>query len=242
MSDARELPGGLWTWLRKRVLSFGVVLALGFLLVVSMTLATALQVLFARLPLILPVLGNLTSVALYSAAFALLYRYLPDRHVRWRQAFVGGVLTAGLFVLGRWAIGLYLAQAAPGSAYGQMGTLVLLLVWMYYAAAVFFVGVNLLFFPMHFLGLQGQPRRYPDYQDGLAYWNHIASDYGYTLMAIGMGVFFVNILWSLFAGRKAPDNPWGEGATTLEWTLSSPPPYHQFETLPVIDEGDAHHH
>ncbi|MDB5681010.1 MAG: cytochrome c oxidase subunit, partial [Sphingomonas bacterium] len=107
---------------------------------------------------------------------------------------------------------------------------------------VFFVGVNVLFFPMHFLGLQGQPRRMPDFQDGLAYWNHIASDYGYTLMAIGMAVFFVNILWSLFAGKKAPDNPWGSGATTLEWTLSSPPPFHQFETLPIIDGGDSHHH
>lgn len=139
-SDSRELPGGLWAWLRKRVLSFGVVLALGFLLLVSMTLSTVLQVLFARLPSILPVLGNATSLALYSLAFALLYHFLPDRRVHWRQAFVGGVLTAGLFVLGRWAIGLYLARAAPGSAYGSMGTLVLLLVWMYYAAVVFFIG------------------------------------------------------------------------------------------------------
>ena len=51
----------------------------------------------------------------------------------------------------------------------------------------------------------------------------------------GVAIFFVNILWSLFAGKKAPDNPWGEGATTLEWTLSSPPPFHQFSTLPKID-------
>jgi cytochrome c oxidase subunit 1 len=50
----------------------------------------------------------------------------------------------------------------------------------------------------------------------------------------GMAIFFVNLFWSLFAGRKAPDNPWGEGATTLEWTLSSPPPFHQFSTLPKI--------
>ena len=50
-----------------------------------------------------------------------------------------------------------------------------------------------------------------------------------------MVFFFINIFWSLFAGKKAPDNQWGEGATTLEWTLSSPPPFHQFETLPVID-------
>ena len=54
-------------------------------------------------------------------------------------------------------------------------------------------------------------------------------------MAVGVLIFFVNIFWSLAAGRRIGDNPWGEGATTLEWTLTSPPPYHQFETLPVID-------
>jgi cytochrome c oxidase subunit 1 len=54
-------------------------------------------------------------------------------------------------------------------------------------------------------------------------------------MAVGVLIFFVNIIWSLIAGKKAAGNPWGEGATTLEWTLSSPPPYHQFETLPVVD-------
>ncbi|HEY9541773.1 MAG TPA: YihY/virulence factor BrkB family protein [Luteimonas sp.] len=138
-SDARQLSGP-WAWLRKRVLSFGVVLALGFLLIVSMSLTTALQVVFAWLPSILPVLGDMTSLALYTIAFAFLYHYLPDRRVRWRQALLGGLITAGLFVLGRWAIGLYLSEAAPGSAYGSMGALVLLLVWMYYAAAVFFIG------------------------------------------------------------------------------------------------------
>ncbi len=99
----------------------------------------------------------------------------------------------------------------------------------------FFVGVNILFMPMHFLGLDGMPRRIPDYPDAFAYWNHIASAYGYSIMAGSMVVFFVNLAYSLAAGPKVGDNPWGEGATTLEWTLSSPPPYHQFETLPVID-------
>jgi cytochrome c oxidase subunit I len=99
---------------------------------------------------------------------------------------------------------------------------------------VFFIGVNLLFFPMHFLGLQGMPRRYPDYPDAYAHWNTLAS-HGYEIMAVGMVFFFVNVIWSLLAGRKAEGNPWGEGATTLEWTLSSPPPFHQFETLPKID-------
>ena len=99
---------------------------------------------------------------------------------------------------------------------------------------IFFIGVNILFFPMHFLGLQGFQRRVPDYTDAFAYWNEIAS-WGYAIMAFGMLFFFINLFWSLFAGKKAPDNPWGEGATTLEWTLSSPPPFHQFETLPKID-------
>ncbi|APX64950.1 cytochrome c oxidase subunit I [Sphingomonas sp. gentR] len=99
---------------------------------------------------------------------------------------------------------------------------------------VFFAGVNLLFFPMHFLGLQGMPRRYPDYPDAFALWNKVAT-HGYEIMAAGMAIFFINLIWSLIAGKPAGDNPWGEGATTLEWTLSSPPPYHQFETLPRID-------
>ncbi|MEG3177898.1 cytochrome c oxidase subunit I [Sphingomonas sp. RB3P16] len=99
---------------------------------------------------------------------------------------------------------------------------------------VFFIGVNVLFFPMHFLGLQNMQRRVPDYTDALAQWNWVAS-IGYMIMAASMVVFFVNLVISLMSGKKAGDNPWGDGATTLEWTLSSPPPYHQFETLPRID-------
>jgi cytochrome c oxidase subunit 1 len=104
---------------------------------------------------------------------------------------------------------------------------------------VFFVGVNLIFFPQHFLGLQGMPRRYPDYAEAYAHWNWV-STLGYKIMAASMLIFFVNILYSLFFGKKAEGNYWGEGATTLEWTLSSPPPFHQFETLPVIDDK-VHH-
>jgi len=99
---------------------------------------------------------------------------------------------------------------------------------------VMFVGVNLIFFPQHFLGLDGMPRRIPDYSPAYAEWNQL-STVGYMVMAAGMAIFFVNMVWSLGWGKKAPDNYWGEGATTLEWTLSSPPPYHQFETLPRID-------
>lgn len=132
--------GGLKARLRKRVFSLGVVLALGFLLIVSMIATTALQLVFSRLPSLLPAIGYTSTLLLYALAFAFLYHYLPDRRVEWRQAFLGGAITALLFALGRYLIGLYLAQAAPGSAYGSMGALVLLLVWMYYAAVVFFAG------------------------------------------------------------------------------------------------------
>jgi|TARA_R100001244_G_scaffold6593_43_gene8542 cytochrome c oxidase subunit 1 len=98
---------------------------------------------------------------------------------------------------------------------------------------IFFIGVNILFFPQHFLGQQGMPRRYADYPEQFAYWNQISS-IGYAVMLVGVVIFFVNIGYALLAGRKAEDNYWGEGATTLEWTLSSPPPFHQFETLPQI--------
>ncbi|MEO9599731.1 cytochrome c oxidase subunit I [Parasphingorhabdus sp.] len=98
---------------------------------------------------------------------------------------------------------------------------------------IFFIGVNILFFPQHFLGQQGMPRRYADYPEQFAYWNEISS-LGYAVMLVGVLIFFVNIGWSMLAGRKAEGNYWGEGATTLEWTLSSPPPFHQFETLPQI--------
>jgi cytochrome c oxidase subunit 1 len=99
---------------------------------------------------------------------------------------------------------------------------------------LFFIGVNVLFFPMHFLGMDGMQRRVSDYADKFAGWNHLAS-IGFFIMALSMAFFFVNLLVSLFAGRRVPNNPWGEGATTLEWTLSSPPPFHQFSTLPRID-------
>ncbi|WP_425088404.1 cytochrome c oxidase subunit I [Stappia sp.] len=96
-----------------------------------------------------------------------------------------------------------------------------------------FVGVNLIFFPQHFLGLAGMPRRYVDYPDAMAGWNAVSS-YGSYISAFAVLVFLFGIVEAFSKKRVAADNPWGEGATTLEWTLSSPPPYHQFETLPRI--------
>jgi cytochrome c oxidase subunit 1 len=101
-----------------------------------------------------------------------------------------------------------------------------------------FVGVNVIFFPQHFLGLQGMPRRYIDYPAAFAKWNYVSS-IGYLITLCGMAVFFVMLIEAAVRRRKAEANPWGEGATTLEWTLPSPPPFHQFNELPVV-RPDSH--
>jgi cytochrome c oxidase subunit 1 len=100
-----------------------------------------------------------------------------------------------------------------------------------------FVGANLVFFPQHFLGLAGMPRRYVDYPDAYWLWNFWSS-----IGAIVAGVatvVFLYVVYDAFAKKRvAGDNPWGVGATTLEWTLSSPPPFHTFDTLPRITGAD----
>jgi len=101
-----------------------------------------------------------------------------------------------------------------------------------------FIGANLTFFPQHFLGRQGMPRRYIDYPEAYAYWNEISS-YGAFLSFASFLLFFGIMAYSLLAGKRNPAaNPWNEYADTLEWTLPSPPPEHTFEILPKQEDWD----
>jgi cytochrome c oxidase subunit 1 len=104
-----------------------------------------------------------------------------------------------------------------------------------------FIGSNLTFFPQHFLGRQGMPRRYIDYPEAFAYWNYISSIGAF--IAFASFLFFIVVLfWTLIrAPKTAPANPWNEWADTLEWTLPSPPPEHTFETLPKRSDWDKSH-
>jgi cytochrome c oxidase subunit 1 len=102
-----------------------------------------------------------------------------------------------------------------------------------------FIGSNVIFFPQHFLGLQGMPRRYIDYADGFQTW-HMWSSVGYAITLVGTAVFFYGLIEAMVRRRKAEANPWGPGATTLEWTLPSPPPFHQYNTLPVVTTKGGH--
>ncbi|MCA0201364.1 MAG: cytochrome c oxidase subunit I [Proteobacteria bacterium] len=102
-----------------------------------------------------------------------------------------------------------------------------------------FIGVNLTFFPQHFLGLAGMPRRYIDYPDVFAGWNYVSSIGAF--IAGGSSIFFlIMAVHSMFFGKKSVANPWGEGATTLEWTVPSPAPFHTFEEPPVLARAAAH--
>ena len=104
-----------------------------------------------------------------------------------------------------------------------------------------FIGSNLTFFPQHFLGRQGMPRRYIDYPEAFSLWHHVSS-WG-AFISFASFLFFIGaIFWVLFkVPRTAPANPWNEWADTLEWTLPSPPPEHTFETLPTREQWDRPH-
>ena len=96
-----------------------------------------------------------------------------------------------------------------------------------------FIGVNLVFFPQHFLGLSGMPRRYVDYPDAFAGWNFVSSIGAFISYASTLFFVFI-VLHTLFLGRRVGANYWGEGATTLEWKVTSPPPFHSYDELPVV--------
>ena len=98
---------------------------------------------------------------------------------------------------------------------------------------LFFIGANITFFPQHFLGLAGMPRRYPDYADAYAGWNYVSSVGSYISFAAAI-LFLLVIAEAFMKKRKAGNNPWNEHADTLEWTLTSPPAFHSFEKIPVV--------
>jgi len=147
--------------LRSRVLSFGFILAIGFLLLVSLTLTTALAALrsyalhhFEGMVSVFAGLDFLSSIALGTVMVALMYRYLPARRLPWRQVLIGALVTALLFHLGRWAIGLYLGHATQPTAYGAAASFAALLLWLYYTAQVFLFGAE-------FTACLGQTRKPP---------------------------------------------------------------------------------
>jgi membrane protein len=152
MWDVTAAPGttGTWPWIRKRLLSLGTFLSVGFVLVVSLAVTALVEAASERARDVLPgadlawsIVTFVLALAVSAVLFALIFKVLPDVTLGWRDVAVGGVATAILFSIGRWAIGLYLGRSSIGSAYGAAGSLVVLLVWVYYAALVVLLGAEL---------------------------------------------------------------------------------------------------
>jgi membrane protein len=140
---------GIRGWVRTRLLSFGFILTLGFLLVISLTLSAALSNVRGRFAAAFPGLVALIAVAdivlsvlLVGGLFALIYRYLPTRRLPWKTVAAGGLLTAALFDAGRWVVGLYLAHSTQPSAYGAASSFAALLLWLYYTSQIFLFGAE----------------------------------------------------------------------------------------------------
>ena len=142
--------GGLWALIRQRFFSFGLVLSIGLLLLVSLLVSAALaavgKFMGAALPLpewMLQGFDFLLTVIGTSALFTLIFHYIPDAQTDWRHSWVGGLVTAALFSLGKLLIGLYLGKAGIGTEYGEAGSLVVVVVWVYYSSLIFFFGAEL---------------------------------------------------------------------------------------------------
>jgi len=141
---------GIWGLIRSRFLSFSMVLGTAFLLLVSLLLSTVISALTQYVGTLWPqtealihVANEITTFLVMTLLFAMMFKLLPDTPVAWRDVWVGAVLTAILFTLGKFLIGLYLGKSAVGSAYGAAGSLVVLLVWIYYSAQVLIFGGEL---------------------------------------------------------------------------------------------------
>jgi len=146
---AAQQTSGVWNLLRTRLLSFGMVLGLGFLMLVSLVIAAALSALgnwygglFGGWEVVLQLVNELVSLATSAALFAMIYKWMPRARIAWSDVWIGAVVTAVLFEIGKFLIGLYIGKAGVTSGFGAAGSLVVLIVWVYYSAQIFLLGAE----------------------------------------------------------------------------------------------------
>jgi len=134
----------------NRFLSFSMIITLGFLLIVSLIINGIILALSAKLSQYFPeitivlveIINAVVTFVVIAALFGIIFKYLPDVEISWKDIRVGAIFTALLFTLGRFIIGLYIEKVAPGSAYGAAGSLIVILVWVYYTAAILYFGAE----------------------------------------------------------------------------------------------------
>lgn len=140
---------GIIKYFVNRVLSFAMVVSIGFLMVVSLLASTVIGILNTKLNTILPnttfilvVVNNCVALLIISLLFAIVFKYLPDSIVKWKDAWIGSLFTSFLFLLGKYLIGLYLSNSSSASAYGAAGSLIILLLWIYYSSILLYFGAE----------------------------------------------------------------------------------------------------
>ena len=148
-APGRAGSGGLWALVRARLLSFGLVLGVGFLLIISLIASAAVAAvgkfsapMFGASAVLAEGLNLVVSFALVTVTFAMIYKIIPRVRIGWGDVWVGAAVTALLFAIGKSLIGLYLGRSTFASGFGAAGSLVVLLVWMYYSAQIFFLGAE----------------------------------------------------------------------------------------------------
>jgi membrane protein len=154
---------GIWGLVRGRLLSFGMIIAIGFLLLISLVVSAALAAwgnywsgLFAGVEIILQTANFAVSFAVITVLFAIIYKFLPQTHIEWRDVWIGAAVTALLFTIGKLLLGLYLGKSTVASAYGAAGSLVIVLLWVYYSAQIFLLGAE---FTKAYAGSHGSQRK-----------------------------------------------------------------------------------
>jgi membrane protein len=158
-APARESISGIWSLVRARLLSFGMILGIGFLLIVSLIASAALAAfgkwwgpMFGSWEVLAQILNVALSFALFTTAFALIYKYIPRVRIEWRDVWTGAAVTALLFAIGKLAIGLYIGKSAIASGFGAAGSVIVVLVWVYYSALIFLFGAEFTWVYAHTFG------------------------------------------------------------------------------------------
>jgi membrane protein len=148
-APTRLMPSGIVGWFMSRIVSFGMILGIGFLLLVSLVFSAMLSALdswwspfFGGWEVLATVLNVVVSYALVTALFALIYKFMPHVHIQWRDVLLGAAVTALFFTIGKTLIGLYIGKSGVASGFGAAGSLVIVLVWVYYSAQVFLFGAE----------------------------------------------------------------------------------------------------
>ena len=165
-APARKKSAGWWNLLRSRLLSFGMILGIAFLLMVSLVVSALLSALgrfwgplFQEWEVAAHFIDIAVSFGLVTVLFAVIYKLIPRVQIAWRDVWVGAAVTAGLFAAGKFLIGLYLGKSSVASAFGAAGSLVVMMVWVYYSAQIFLLGAEFTWVFAHSFGSRRGERR-----------------------------------------------------------------------------------